>query len=61
MFQINAVLLNFLFIKESWKKVSTKILNSKNCFNNNNSEGSCDTDDWSNDVWKYRFDHRNTF
>ncbi len=59
LFQINAVLLTFLFIKESWKKlsVSTKKLNSTAVmyiYNNNNfslsiirmiSEGSCDTEE----------------
>ncbi len=66
-FQIKSVLLNFLFIKESWKIkcISTKIFGSIAVFNiyiNQNvsraayqyigmiSEGSCDTEDWSNDA-----------
>ncbi len=38
-FQINAILLNFLFIIESWKKKFHKILSSKNFLNidNNNN------------------------
>ncbi len=61
-FQINAVLLNFLFICESWKikciTVSTKILCSTTVSNIDNNQSayyydfwrSCDTEDWSNDA-----------
>ncbi len=46
-FQINAVLLNFLFIKESLKHIWMI------------SEGSCDTEDWSNDAENTDLHHRN--
>ncbi len=61
-FHINAVLLNFVFIWESWKikciMVSTTfptliIINvswAANQHIRNISEGSCDTEDWSNDA-----------
>ena len=60
-FQINAVLLNFLFIKESWKKknivhkyfVQLYTINVSWAANQHIrmiSEGSCDTEDWSNDA-----------
>ncbi len=38
-------MLIFLFIKESWKKTPSPVLNIENC-----SEGSRDTEDWSNDA-----------
>ncbi len=47
-FQINAVILNFLFIKESLKKHIIMI-----------SEWSCDTEDWSNDAEISALHHRN--
>ena len=65
LFQINAVLLNFLFIKESWeikcvtdstkKLFSTLIIIINVSWASNHhirviSEGSCDTEDWSNDA-----------
>ncbi len=65
LFQINADLWIFLFIKESRKKNDSTVLNIDNNNNNNNkcfsfananqhirmiSEGSCDTEDWSNDA-----------
>ncbi len=71
LFQINAVLSNFLSIKGYWKQcitVSMKIWSSTIVFNIDNnqkcfwffwaanqhiriiSEGSCDTEDWSNDA-----------
>ena len=59
-FEINAVLLNFTLIKAFWKKnLYTTVFNIEN---NNTyllsinhhirmiSEGSCDTEDWSNDA-----------
>ena len=59
-FQINAVLLNFLFIKESWKKnivhkyfVQLYTINVSWAADHHIrmiSEGSCDTEDWSNDA-----------
>ncbi len=68
-FQINAVLLNFLFIKESCKityygfhkkyeaaKLFSKLIIIRNVSWTANqyismiSEGSCDTEDWSNDA-----------
>ncbi len=62
-FQINTVLLNFLFICESWKiKMYHKNIAQHNTiFNIDNKSAyyydfwrSCDTEDW-----KYSFDHRN--
>jgi len=66
LFQINAVHLNFLFIKEYWKKkiisFHKKYLSSTNVFDIDNnkkavnqqitmiSEGSCDTEDWRNNA-----------
>ncbi len=61
LFQINADLWIFLFIKESWKNKYSTVLNIEN---NNNinvswkanqhirmiSDGPCDTEDWSNDA-----------
>ncbi len=43
-FQINAVHLNFLVIKESWKN-----------YHSFHKKGSCDTEDWSNGCWKFTF------
>ncbi len=76
--KLQTVLLNFLFICESWKikciTVSTKILCSTTVFNidhNRNvswavnhhirmiSEGSCDTEDWSNDAENSAAHHSN--
>jgi len=63
--QINAVLLNFLFIKESWEKekniFSTLIIIINVSWLSDPhirviSEGSCDTEDWTNDDGN----HRNT-
>ncbi len=54
--QINAVLLNVLFIKEQkYILVLTKILSGITVFNINNYEGSFDTEDWSNSYWKNNF------
>ncbi len=66
LFQIGAVVLNFLFIKESWKiLLNHKILRSTTVFNIDNNQKcflssksvyyydfwrSCDTEDWSNDA-----------
>ncbi len=74
-FLINADLLNFLFICESWKiTVSTKILcsttvfsidNNQKCFLSSKSAyyydfwRSCDTEDWSNDAENSALHHRN--
>ncbi len=61
-FQLNAVLLNFLFIKEIWKKCITVltqlflalIISNVSWAPNQHirliSEGSCDTEDCSNDA-----------
>ncbi len=61
-FQLNAVLLNFLFIEESWKKCITVlsqlflalIISNVSWAPNQHirmiSEGSCDTEDYSNDA-----------
>ncbi len=51
-----AVLFNFLFIKESWKKYhrSQKILSSRMIY-----EESCDTEDWINDAENSALLHRN--
>ncbi len=45
--QINAVLLNFLFIRAADQHI--RLI----------SEGSCDTEDWSNDAENTAFHHRN--
>ncbi len=58
LFQINAVLFNFLFIKESWRKITFSknqlIIKNVSWAANQHmrmiSEGSCDTEDWSNDA-----------
>ncbi len=64
----NAVLFNFLLIKESKKKVSQvpTILSSTtvstliiNQHIRMISEGSCDTEDWSNDAENSALHHRN--
>ncbi len=55
MFQINAVLLNFLFTKETWKQFYSAVFNIilKNVFCESNkniriiSEGSCDESDYA--------------
>ncbi len=56
---IYSVLLNFLFIKESWKKLSSTTvfhIDNKQCFWAAKkhirmiSEGLCDTEYWSNDA-----------
>jgi len=49
-FQINAGCLNFLFIKNPEKKFFSNIDNKK-CINHIKmiSDGSCDTEDWSDD------------
>ncbi len=65
-FKTNAVLLNFLFIKSSWKLwfplkylatqlISTLLIRRYVSWASNQnirmiSEGSCDTEDWSNDA-----------
>ncbi len=68
---VNAVLLNFLFIKESWKKVSPFPQKYYTVFNISNvcwppnqhirliSEGSDGTEDWSNDAENSASYHRN--
>jgi len=50
LFKTNAVLLNFLFIKESWKTILHTDNNQKCFLSRVISEGSCDTEDWSNVV-----------
>ncbi len=49
-FQINAVLLNFQFITESWKGTNQYISMI--------SERSCDTEDWSNDAENSDLHHK---
>ncbi len=63
-FQMNAVLFNFLFICESWKikchgfhkKKTVFNINNQKCFLSSKSVyyydfwRSCDTEDWSNDA-----------
>jgi len=62
LFQINTVLLNSPFSKESWNKNLNNCLTLIIIINISRasliSEGSCDTEDWSNDD-KFSFDHRN--
>ncbi len=76
-FWINAILFNFLLIKESKKKVTQvpKNIKQHNSFTVNQhirsatliliqhfrmiSEGSCDTEDWSNDAENTDLFHRN--
>ncbi len=45
---IYIVILKFIFIKESWNKMHHGIRMI--------SEGSSDTEDWTNDCWKFSFD-----
>ncbi len=56
LFLINAVLLNFLFICESWKIKYISFHKNINVFNIDNNQDiimiseDCDTEDWSNDA-----------
>ncbi len=60
LFHLNAVLLNFIFISHSYKISSNKDVKKK-CYLSTKSvyrvisEGSCDTEDWSNGWWKFSF------
>ncbi len=54
LFWINTVLLNFWFIKKSWKSITGPKKYPTLIINQNIRmiiEGPCDTENWSNDQW----------
>ncbi len=57
LFKINAILYNFLFIKQSWKKQHCfyKNIKQQNICITRISEISCDTEVWTNSCWKLNF------
>ncbi len=53
------MILNFLFMKKSWKKVVPQNYKAAQLHIRVISEGSCDTEDWSNDTEKFDLHHKN--